>query len=213
MQHCFKVLLIIVQLTKNVFSLYLQSERKNYLDAQNEDLETALNTLGNAIRKIDKETRSRFQETFDKVNTGLQELFPRVFGGGSAYLEMTGDDLLDTGISIMARPPGKKNSTIHLLSGGEKALTAIALVFSIFNLNPAPFCMLDEVDAPLDDANTGRYARMVKEMSEKVQFIFITHNKITMEQADQLMGVTMHEPGVSRLVTVDVDEAAELAAS
>jgi chromosome segregation protein len=191
----------------------LQSERKNYLDAQNEDLETALNTLGNAIRKIDKETRSRFQETFDKVNTGLQELFPRVFGGGSAYLEMTGDDLLDTGISIMARPPGKKNSTIHLLSGGEKALTAIALVFSIFNLNPAPFCMLDEVDAPLDDANTGRYARMVKEMSEKVQFIFITHNKITMEQADQLMGVTMHEPGVSRLVTVDVDEAAELAAS
>ncbi|MEP5569973.1 MAG: chromosome segregation protein SMC [Halioglobus sp.] len=191
----------------------LQSERKNYLDAQNEDLETALNTLENAIRKIDKETRNRFQETFDKVNNGLQELFPRVFGGGSAYLEMTGEDLLDTGISIMARPPGKKNSTIHLLSGGEKALVAIALVFSIFNLNPAPFCMLDEVDAPLDDANTGRYARMVKEMSEKVQFIFITHNKITMEQADQLMGVTMHEPGVSRLVTVDVDEAAELAAS
>ena len=191
----------------------LQSERKNYLDAQNEDLETALNTLENAIRKIDKETRNRFQETFDKVNAGLQELFPRVFGGGSAYLEMTGDDLLDTGISIMARPPGKKNSTIHLLSGGEKALTAIALVFSIFQLNPAPFCMLDEVDAPLDDANTGRYARMVKEMSDKVQFIFITHNKITMEQADQLMGVTMHEPGVSRLVTVDVEEAAELAAS
>ncbi|MEH6587881.1 MAG: chromosome segregation protein SMC [Halioglobus sp.] len=191
----------------------LQSERKNYLDAQNEDLVTALNTLENAIRKIDKETRSRFQETFDKVNSGLQELFPRVFGGGSAYLEMTGDDLLDTGISIMARPPGKKNSTIHLLSGGEKALTAIALVFSIFQLNPAPFCMLDEVDAPLDDANTGRYARMVKEMSDKVQFIFITHNKITMEQADQLMGVTMHEPGVSRLVTVDVEEAAELAAS
>jgi chromosome segregation protein len=191
----------------------LQSERKNYLDAQNEDLETALNTLENAIRKIDKETRNRFQETFDKVNSGLQELFPRVFGGGSAYLEMTGEDLLDTGIAIMARPPGKKNSTIHLLSGGEKALTAIALVFSIFQLNPAPFCMLDEVDAPLDDANTGRYARMVKEMSEKVQFIFITHNKITMEQAEQLMGVTMHEPGVSRLVTVDVEEAAELAAS
>ncbi|KZX53316.1 chromosome segregation protein SMC [Halioglobus sp. HI00S01] len=191
----------------------LQSERKNYLDAQNDDLETALNTLENAIRKIDKETRNRFQETFDKVNTGLQELFPRVFGGGSAYLEMTGEDLLDTGISIMARPPGKKNSTIHLLSGGEKALTAIALVFSIFQLNPAPFCMLDEVDAPLDDANTGRYARMVKEMSEKVQFIYITHNKISMEQADQLMGVTMHEPGVSRLVTVDVEEAAELAAS
>ena len=190
-----------------------QSERKQYLDAQNEDLESALATLESAIRKIDRETRSRFQATFDKVNSGLQELFPRVFGGGSAYLEMTGDDLLDTGISIMARPPGKKNSTIHLLSGGEKALTAIALVFSIFQLNPAPFCMLDEVDAPLDDANVGRYARMVKEMSEKVQFIFITHNKITMELADQLLGVTMHEPGVSRLVAVDVEEAAELAAS
>ena len=190
----------------------LQSERKNYLDKQSEDLESALDTLETAIRKIDKETRNRFRDTFDKVNSGLQELFPRVFGGGSAYLELTGDDLLDTGISIMARPPGKKNSTIHLLSGGEKALTAIALVFSIFELNPAPFCMLDEVDAPLDDANVGRYARMVKEMSDRVQFIFITHNKITMEMADQLMGVTMHEPGVSRLVTVDVDEAAELAA-
>ncbi|MEH6583004.1 MAG: chromosome segregation protein SMC [Halioglobus sp.] len=190
----------------------LQSERKNYLDAQNEDLETALETLEAAIRKIDKETRSRFRDTFDKVNAGLQDLFPQVFGGGSAYLEMTGEDLLDTGISIMARPPGKKNSTIHLLSGGEKALTAIALVFSIFRLNPAPFCMLDEVDAPLDDVNVGRYARMVKAMSEKVQFIYITHNKISMELADQLMGVTMHEPGVSRLVTVDVEEAAELAA-
>ncbi len=191
----------------------LQSERKNYLDAQDEDLTTALATLESAIRKIDKETRNRFRDTFEKVNNGLGELFPRVFGGGSAYLEMTGDDLLDTGISIMARPPGKKNSTIHLLSGGEKALTAIALVFSIFQLNPAPFCILDEVDAPLDDANTGRYARLVKEMAEKVQFIFITHNKISMEIADQLMGVTMHEPGVSRLVSVDVDEAAELAAS
>ncbi|MEZ5570031.1 MAG: chromosome segregation protein SMC [Halioglobus sp.] len=191
----------------------LQSERKTYLDAQNEDLTTALETLESAIRKIDKETRNRFRDTFERVNTGLGELFPRVFGGGSAYLEMTGDDLLDTGISIMARPPGKKNSTIHLLSGGEKALTAIALVFSIFQLNPAPFCILDEVDAPLDDANTGRYARLVKEMSEKVQFIFITHNKISMEMADQLMGVTMHEPGVSRLVSVDVEAAAELAAS
>jgi chromosome segregation protein len=190
-----------------------QSERKSYLDLQNEDLETALETLQSAIRKIDKETRNRFRDTFDRVNNGLQELFPRVFGGGSAYLEMTGDDLLDTGISIMARPPGKKNSTIHLLSGGEKALTAIALVFSIFQLNPAPFCMLDEVDAPLDDANVARYARMVKEMSETVQFIYITHNKISMELADQLMGVTMHEPGVSRLVSVDVEEAAELAAS
>jgi chromosome segregation protein len=191
----------------------LQSERKNYLDAQNEDLVTALETLESAIRKIDKETRNRFRETFEKVNSGLQDLFPRVFGGGSAYLEMTGDDLLDTGITIMARPPGKKNATIHLLSGGEKALTAIALVFSIFHLNPAPFCILDEVDAPLDDANTGRYARLVKEMSDKVQFIYITHNKISMEFADQLMGVTMHEPGVSRLVSVDVEEAAALAAS
>ena len=189
-----------------------QSERKNYLDAQDADLQSALETLGNAIRKIDKETRNRFKETFDQINGGLQELFPKVFGGGSAHLEMTGEDLLDTGVAIMARPPGKRNSTIHLLSGGEKALTAIALVFSIFQLNPAPFCMLDEVDAPLDDANVGRYARMVKEMSDKVQFIYITHNKISMEMADQLMGVTMHEPGVSRLVTVDVEEAAELAA-
>jgi len=190
-----------------------QSERKTYLDAQHEDLTSALETLESAIRKIDKETRSRFRDTFDEVNAGLQSLFPRVFGGGSAHLEMTGDDLLDTGIAIIARPPGKKNSTIHLLSGGEKALTAIALVFSIFQLNPAPFCMLDEVDAPLDDANVGRYARMVKEMSEKVQFIYITHNKISMEVADQLLGVTMHEPGVSRLVSVDVEEAAELAAN
>lgn len=188
-----------------------QSERKNYLDTQNEDLTTALDTLENAIRKIDKETRTRFKETFDKVNTGLQELFPKVFGGGHAYLELTGDDLLDTGITIMARPPGKRNSTIHLLSGGEKALTAIALVFSIFHLNPAPFCMLDEVDAPLDDANVGRYARLVEEMSQKVQFIYITHNKIAMEMAKQLMGVTMHEPGVSRLVSVDVEEAVDLA--
>ncbi|MEM6300821.1 MAG: chromosome segregation protein SMC [Pseudomonadota bacterium] len=190
-----------------------QAERKHYLDAQNEDLESALETLQAAIRKIDKETRNRFKETFDQVNGGLQELFPKVFGGGSAHLEMTGEDLLDTGVAIIARPPGKKNSTIHLLSGGEKALTAIALVFSIFQLNPAPFCMLDEVDAPLDDANVGRYARMVKEMSERVQFVFITHNKITMEMADHLMGVTMQEPGVSRLVSVDVGEAAELAAS
>ncbi len=190
----------------------MQSERKHYLDAQNDDLVEALTTLENAIRRIDKETRNRFKETFDQVNQGLGELFPRVFGGGHAYLEMTGDDLLDTGIAIMARPPGKRNSTIHLLSGGEKALTAIALVFSIFRLNPAPFCMLDEVDAPLDDANVGRYARMVKEMSSQVQFIYITHNKIAMEMADQLMGVTMHEPGVSRLVSVDVEEAAEMAA-
>jgi len=189
-----------------------QSERKVYLDEQNEDLERALKTLQNAIRKIDKETRTRFKETFDKINNGLKELFPKVFGGGHAYLNMVGEDLLDTGVEIMARPPGKKNSTIHLLSGGEKAMTAIALVFSIFRLNPSPFCMLDEVDAPLDDANVGRYIYLVKEMSEVVQFIFITHNRITMEHAHQLMGVTMHEPGVSRLVAVDVDEAAEMVA-
>jgi chromosome segregation protein len=187
-----------------------QSERKRYLDAQNDDLAEALETLENVIRKIDKETRNRFKETFDQINGGLQALFPKVFGGGSAYLELTGEDLLDTGVAIMARPPGKKNSTIHLLSGGEKALTALALVFAIFQLNPAPFCMLDEVDAPLDDANVGRYARLVKEMSEKVQFIYITHNKIAMEMADQLMGVTMHEPGCSRLVAVDVEQAVAL---
>ena len=190
-----------------------QAERKSYLDAQNADLVEALDTLENAIRKIDRETRTRFKETFDKVNAGLQELFPRVFGGGHAYLELTGDDLLDTGVTIMARPPGKRNATIHLLSGGEKALTAISLVFSIFRLNPSPFCMLDEVDAPLDDANVGRFARLVKEMSEQVQFIVITHNKITMEMARHLMGVTMQEPGVSRLVSVDVDEAVALAES
>lgn len=189
-----------------------ESERKEYLDAQNEEVEQALETLKEAIRKIDRETRTRFKETFDKVNTGVKELFPKLFGGGHAYLELTSDDFLETGVTIMARPPGKRNSTIHLLSGGEKAMTAIALVFSIFQLNPAPFCMLDEVDAPLDDANCARYVAMVKEMSEKVQFIFITHNKITMELANQLMGVTMHEPGVSRLVSVDVEEAIELAA-
>jgi chromosome segregation protein len=187
-----------------------QGERKRYLDAQDADLVEALDTLENVIRKIDKETRNRFKETFDQINGGLQALFPKVFGGGNAYLELTGDDLLDTGVTIMARPPGKKNSTIHLLSGGEKALTALALVFAIFKLNPAPFCMLDEVDAPLDDANVGRYARLVKEMSATVQFIYITHNKIAMEMADQLMGVTMHEPGCSRLVAVDVEEALAL---
>ena len=188
-------------------------ERKVYLDAQNDDLEEALETLESAIRKIDHETRTRFKETFDKVNKGVQELFPKVFGGGHAYLELTGENLLDTGVAVMARPPGKRNSTIHLLSGGEKALTAISLVFSIFQLNPAPFCMLDEVDAPLDDANVGRYANLVKEMSEHLQFIAITHNKIAMEMADTLLGVTMSEPGVSRVVSVDVDEAAALAAS
>jgi len=188
-----------------------QSERKQFLDAQNDDLQEALETLENAIRKIDKETRNRFKETYERVNNGFKTMFPRLFGGGQAYLELTGEDLLDTGITVMARPPGKRNSTIHLLSGGEKALTAVALVFSIFQLNPAPFCMLDEVDAPLDDANVGRFCNMVEEMSEHVQFIFITHNKITMELAQQLNGVTMHEPGVSRIVAVDVNEAVELA--
>jgi len=187
------------------------SERKTYLDSQDEDLSKALNTLENAIRKIDKETRTRFKETFDKLNTNLKERFPQLFGGGHAYLELIGEDLLQTGVTIMARPPGKRNSTIHLLSGGEKALTAVALVFSIFDLNPAPFCILDEVDAPLDDANVARYSDMVVKMSSDVQFIFITHNKITMEIANQLLGVTMHEPGVSRLVSVDVDEAVEMA--
>ena len=190
----------------------VQSERKQYLDAQNEDLEKALETLQNAIRKIDVETRTRFKETFDKVDARLQQLFPKLFGGGHAYLEMTGDDLLDTGVSIMARPPGKRNTNIHLLSGGEKALTAIALVFSIFSLNPAPFCLLDEVDAPLDDANCMRYTEMVKEISRTVQLVFITHNKIAMEMGEHLIGVTMQEPGVSRLVTVDIDEAVALAA-
>ena len=189
----------------------LESERKEYLDQQNTELEEALTTLQNAIQKIDRETRTKFKDTFEFVNTHIQELFPKLFGGGHAYLEMVGDDLLDAGVALMARPPGKKNSSIHLLSGGEKALTAIAMVFAIFKLNPAPFCMLDEVDAPLDDANVGRYAAMLKEMSDQVQFIFISHNKISMEAANQLMGVTMHEPGVSRLVTVDVNQAAELA--
>ena len=189
-----------------------RSERKEYLDKQTEDLLAALTTLENAINKIDRETRTRFKETYDKVNDGLKRMFPRLFGGGHAYMELTGDDLLNTGITIMARPPGKRNGTIHLLSGGEKALTAVALVFAIFELNPAPFCMLDEVDAPLDDANVGRFCDLVKEMSDRIQFVFITHNKVTMEMAGQLMGVTMNEPGCSRLVSVDVDEAAKLAA-
>ncbi len=188
-----------------------QAERKRYLDSQHDDLTAALDTLETAMRKIDKETRQKFKETFEQVNEGLKGLFPKVFGGGSAYLDLTEDDLLETGVTIMARPPGKKNSTIHLLSGGEKALTALSLVFSIFRLNPAPFCMLDEVDAPLDDANVGRFCNLVREMSETVQFIYISHNKIAMEMAAQLMGVTMQEPGVSRVVAVDVDDAVKLA--
>jgi chromosome segregation protein len=188
-----------------------ESERKTYLDAQNAELEDALSTLESAIRKIDKETRTRFKETFDRINQGFKALFPQLFGGGHAYLDLTDEDLLEAGITIMARPPGKRNATIQLLSGGEKAMTAIALVFAIFQLNPAPFCMLDEVDAPLDDANVGRFADMLRTMADQVQLIFITHNKITMEMSEHLMGVTMHEPGVSRLVTVDVNKAVELA--
>ncbi|GIX30403.1 MAG: chromosome partition protein Smc [Porticoccaceae bacterium] len=188
-----------------------EAERKRYLDAQDAELREALATLESAIRKIDRETRSRFRETFEAVNASLGELFPKVFGGGHAYLELVGDDLLEAGVALMARPPGKRNTTIHLLSGGEKALTAIALVFAIFRLNPAPFCLLDEVDAPLDDANVGRFAALLKEMSGQVQFVYITHNKLSMEIADQLLGVTMQEPGVSRLVSVDVERALELA--
>ena len=187
------------------------SERKNFLDAQNADLVEAINTLEDAIAKIDKETRELLQDTFDKVNFHFSELFPILFGGGQARLTMTGDEILDSGVQVMAQPPGKKNATIHLLSGGEKALTATALVFSMFRLNPAPFCLLDEVDAPLDDANTERFCRMVKRMSDQTQFLFISHNKIAMEMAHQLIGVTMQEQGVSRIVAVDMESAANFA--
>lgn len=186
------------------------AERDTYLSEQHADLDEALEMLESAMRRIDRETRLRFRDTFDRVNAGLSDMYPRLFGGGEAYLELTGEDLLDTGVSILARPPGKRISTIHLLSGGEKAMTAVAMIFAIFALNPAPFCMLDEVDAPLDEANVGRFCQLVQEMSKRVQFVFITHNKSTMEIASHLMGVTMHEPGVSRLVAVDVDEAAEM---
>ncbi len=188
-----------------------QLQRKEYLDEQDKDVTAALEILEQAIAKIDKETRTRFKETFDHVNSRIKDMFPRLFGGGTAFLEMTGDDLLSTGVTIMARPPGKRISNIHLMSGGEKALTAVALVFAIFELNPAPFCMLDEVDAPLDEANVGRFCALVKEMSSRVQFIFITHNKTTMEMSEHLSGVTMRESGVSRLVSVDVAEAATMA--
>jgi chromosome segregation protein len=187
------------------------SERKNFLDSQNADLTEAINTLEDAITKIDKETRDLLQDTFDRVNGHFSELFPILFGGGQAKLIMTGDEILDSGVQVMAQPPGKKNATIHLLSGGEKALTATALVFSMFRLNPAPFCLLDEVDAPLDDANTERFCRMVKRMSEHTQFLFISHNKIAMEMANQLIGVTMQEQGVSRIVAVDMESAANFA--
>jgi chromosome segregation protein len=189
------------------------AERKAYLDRQHEDLTEALATMETTIQKIDRETRSRFKETFDKVQAGMQASFPRLFGGGHASLALTGDDLLSAGVEVEARPPGKRNASIHQLSGGEKSLTAIALIFSIFELNPAPFCILDEVDAPLDDANVSRYCDLVREMSSRVQFVIITHNKTTMALSQQLTGVTMSEPGVSRLVAVDLDDAVELASA
>ena len=186
-------------------------ERKQFLDAQNADLTEAMNTLEDAIRKIDAETRELLSGTFDQVNMHFGRMFPELFGGGNARLVITGDEILDSGVQVIAQPPGKKNQSIALLSGGEKALTAIALVFAIFQLNPAPFCLLDEVDAPLDDANTERYAKLVASMSKGTQFLFISHNKIAMEMAEQLIGVTMQEQGVSRIVAVDMESAVSLA--
>ncbi|MGH8454115.1 MAG: chromosome segregation protein SMC, partial [Nevskiales bacterium] len=186
-------------------------QREAYLTAQYSDLTEALGQLEDAIHKIDRETKSRFKETFDKVDDIFRQTFPKLFGGGEAYLELMGEDLLETGVRVMARPPGKRNSVIQQLSGGEKALTAVALLFALFELNPAPFCLLDEVDAPLDDNNVGRFCELVREMSERVQFIVITHNKITMEMVHHLHGVTMQEPGVSRLVSVDMDQAVAMA--
>jgi len=190
-----------------------ESKRKNELDEQYNDLMQALDKLTAAIKKIDQETKTIFKDSFDSVNSKLKEMFPKLFGGGVAELTLTDDDSLNAGVILMARPPGKKNSSISQLSGGEKALTALALVFAIFDLNPAPFCLLDEVDAPLDDLNTLRFINMVEEMSKTVQFIFITHNKVSMERSDYLMGVTMQEAGVSRMVSVDVNQALELAES
>ena len=186
-------------------------ERKDYLDKQAADLTEASETLLNAIRRIDRETRSLLQETFDAVNLHFGKLFPTLFGGGQAKLIMTGEEILDAGVQVMAQPPGKRNSSIHLLSGGEKALTALSMVFAIFQLNPAPFCLLDEVDAPLDDANTERFARMVQAMSTSTQFLYISHNKISMEMASQLVGITMPEAGISRVVAVDIAEAVGMA--
>lgn len=190
--------------------LVASQERKTYLDAQSSDLAQALETLESAIRKIDRETRDLLKTTFDAVNSQFSQMFPALFGGGEARLEMTGEEILDCGVQVIARPPGKKNSTIHLLSGGEKALTAISLVFSMFQLNPAPFCLLDEVDAPLDDANTGRFCDLVAKMAQQTQFLYISHNKITMEMASHLIGVTMQEQGVSRVVAVDMEQALQL---
>ena len=188
-----------------------QAERKRHMDKQHEDLEKALATLQGAIGRIDRVTRARFKDTFNQVNRRLLELFPKFFGGGRASLQLTGEDWLSTGVTLMAQPPGKRNSSIHLLSGGEKAMTAVALIFSIFQINPSPVCMLDEVDAPLDDTNVGRFAELIRELSNDLQFVLVTHNKQTMEMADHLLGVTMQEPGVSRLVSVDVAQAARMA--
>ena len=193
--------------------LEIAKERKQYLDSQAADLTEAMATLENAIRQIDRESRQLLQQTFDTVNENFARLFPVLFGGGQAQLVLTGEEILDSGVQVVAQPPGKRNTSIHLLSGGEKALTAISLVFSLFQLNPAPFCLLDEVDAPLDDPNTDRFCRMVQDMSRQTQFLFISHNKITMEMANQLIGITMPEPGVSRVVAVDIAEALELAAT
>ena len=191
--------------------LETSQQRKEYLDSQSLDLNTALATLEDAIHRIDRETRERLQHTFDAVNGHFGELFPSLFGGGQARLVMSGEEILDAGVQVIAQPPGKKNSSIHLLSGGEKALTALSLVFALFQLNPAPFCLLDEVDAPLDDTNTERFCELVKRMSENSQFMFISHNKITMELANQLIGITMQEAGVSRVVAVDIEQAMKLA--
>jgi chromosome segregation protein len=182
-------------------------ERKGFLDAQSADLEEAVATLEDAIRRIDRETRELLRQTFESVNRHFGSLFPVLFGGGEAKLVMTGEEILDAGVQVMAHPPGKRNTNIHLLSGGEKALTAISLVFAMFQLNPAPFCLLDEVDAPLDDSNTTRFCELVRKMAAQTQFLFISHNKITMEMATQLIGVTMPESGVSRVVAVDIEEA------
>jgi chromosome segregation protein len=193
--------------------LAVEKERKVYLDSQMLDLSQASQTLEDAIRKIDKETRGKLQTTFDEANRNFNELFNVLFGGGQAKLELLGEEILDTGIQVFAQPPGKKNTTIQLLSGGEKALTAMALVFALFRLNPAPFCLMDEVDAPLDDSNTERFCSLVKKMSERTQFLFVSHNKITMEMAQQLIGVTMQESGVSRIVDVDIDAAMRMQAA
>jgi len=185
------------------------SEREQFLAEQVADLETSLHTLHDTINRIDRTTRQRFRDTFDKTNAYFKETFPRLFGGGRAELKLDSDDVLTAGVEVIAQPPGKRLQDITLLSGGEKALTAVALVFSIFRINPAPFCILDEVDAPLDDANVGRFADMISEFCEDVQFLAISHNKITMQKADQLIGVSMPEPGVSRIVSVDMSSIPE----